>query len=58
MDKFSSNRKRDTIAVSSLEQEGWEVVIVWECETNDTHRLEHRLVSLLGTPRAFRDSTS
>ena len=59
-DKFASNRKRDTTAVSSLEQEGWEVVIIWECETNDPHRLEHRLVSLLGStrvPRTIRDST-
>ena len=60
-DKFASNRKRDTAAVSSLEQKGWEVVIVWECETKDAHRLEHRLVSLLGFTRispAFRYATS
>ena len=46
-DKFAANRKRDAVAVSHLEEAGWEVVVVWECETEDSERLKHRLVGFL-----------
>ena len=46
-DKFAANRKRDAAAVSSLEKADWEVVVVWECETEDPERLKNRLVALL-----------
>ena len=47
MDKFAANRKRDAAAVSSLERTGWEVAVVWECETEDPERLKNRLVAFL-----------
>ena len=47
MDKFAGNRKRDAVAVSNLEEAGWEVVVVWECETEDSERLKHRLAAFL-----------
>ncbi|MDE0457270.1 MAG: very short patch repair endonuclease [Chromatiales bacterium] len=47
VDKFAANRKRDAAAVSSLERAGWEVVVVWECETEDPERLKNRLVAFL-----------
>lgn len=50
-DKFSANQKRDANVVSSLQHEGWEVIVVWECETEDIDRLESRLVSFLGRNR-------
>ncbi len=50
-DKFATNRKRDTAAVAALERLGWEVAIVWECETEDAEGLLDRLVSFLeGSP--------
>ena len=45
--KFAANRKRDAAAVSCLERTGWEVAIVWECETEDGDRLKDRLVAFL-----------
>ena len=45
--KFSENRKRDASAVSSLQRQGWEVAIVWECETDDADAMKTRLVSFL-----------
>ena len=54
MDKFAANRKRDAVAVSSLERAGWEVVVVWECETEDPQRLKNRLVAFLEDYRDTR----
>lgn len=31
-EKFESNRKRDTASVLALEEMGWKVMVVWECE--------------------------
>ena len=45
--KFADNRKRNVAVVSSLEREGWEVAIVWECETNRPDTVKTRLVSFL-----------
>lgn len=50
-DKFSANQKRDANVVSSLRHEGWEVIVVWECETEDIDKLGRRLVSFLGGNR-------
>lgn len=47
VDKFTKNQERDTAAILSLEREGWEVAIVWECETEDPERLRNRLLSFL-----------
>ena len=47
-DKFMANRKRDEAAVAALKRLGWDVVIVWECETTNAEKLRSRLVSFLG----------
>jgi len=46
-EKFAANRKRDSTAVSSLEKAGWEVAVVWECETEKVDGLKERLLSFL-----------
>ena len=46
-DKFAANRKRDAVAVSCLKKAGWEVAVVWECETEDEEGLKDRLVAFL-----------
>ncbi|MDE4622191.1 very short patch repair endonuclease [Sinorhizobium meliloti] len=33
-EKFSRNVKRDERVVKQLEDEGWRVIVVWECEVN------------------------
>jgi DNA mismatch endonuclease, patch repair protein len=37
--KFSENVARDQRQRATLEAEGWRVLTIWECETNDAERL-------------------
>ena len=39
-DKFEANIKRDKRNQSELKSLGWNVVVIWECETKDIQRLE------------------
>ena len=41
--KFASNVARDLRVNHDLDQRGWHVVTVWECETRDAHKL-HQLL--------------
>src|SRR5690349_14040869 len=41
--KFESNRKRDADAVEKLREQGWSVLTVWQCETNDQQTLAEKL---------------
>lgn len=46
--KFVENTERDKAVGAQLEGLGWQVVVVWECQTNDTSlpTLEHLLASI------------
>lgn len=46
-DKFRRNVDRDAKAIQTLEAGGWEVLVVWECETKDTASLRSTLASFL-----------
>ena len=48
--KFEANRKRDAMSVSALEEMGWEVMVVWECEVSGKaqDKLLEKLVGFLG----------
>ena len=50
--KLEANRDRDAASLSALKAMGWEVMIVWECETlpKDPHGLLERLVDFLDKP--------
>ena len=56
-DKFTRNRKRDAAAVCALERAGWEVGIVWECETKDIESLAPGLMHFIdgNTERQLAD---
>jgi DNA mismatch endonuclease (patch repair protein) len=41
--KFSQNVKRDVRVRSELEALGWNIVVVWECELQDSEALAERL---------------
>lgn len=45
--KFEANVTRDKRQQQSLRDLGWDVFVVWECETQDVASLEERLVALL-----------
>lgn len=46
-DKFARNIERDARKEFELRQLGWDVAVVWECETRDTKTLESRLARWL-----------
>jgi len=41
--KFADNVRRDIEKHKRLEEQGWRVLIIWECETSDRDALENRL---------------
>jgi len=50
--KFAKNVERDQRALRLLWQAGWQVLVVWECETKDAQRLRALLAAFLtGAPR-------
>ncbi len=42
-DKRLSNVARDKKNTVSLERQGWEVLVVWECEVKNTSELQERI---------------
>jgi len=51
LEKFDSNRRRDARKIEELEQLGFEVVVVWECETRDADELRASLALRLPPAR-------
>jgi DNA mismatch endonuclease (patch repair protein) len=50
--KFAATIARDSMAVHRLMKDGWDVMVVWECETADSGALGDRLRAFLGNPRS------
>ena len=46
-EKFKENVVRDEKVTEELKGLGWKVLVVWECEISNIHKLQERLVSLL-----------
>jgi len=46
--KISRNQRRDAMTLAALQQAGWRVLVIWECETKDKDRLASTLSSFLG----------
>ncbi len=45
--KLIANKERDAANEAKLEALGWEVLVIWECETKNTGDLMDRLTSFL-----------
>ncbi|WP_082411371.1 very short patch repair endonuclease [Methylogaea oryzae] len=45
--KFAANVKRDHLTQKSLEEQGWDCLIIWECEIKDIVELSRRLQRFL-----------
>lgn len=52
--KFRSNVERDSRVVAQLEQLGWNVEIVWECEIGAVGRLEALALTILSLQESAR----
>ena len=46
--KFARNVARDSRIMAALEGDGWQALILWECELGDSAKLARRLTSFLG----------
>lgn len=49
--KLERNMERDKAALARLAAAGWDVLVIWECETKDAEALARTLTGFLGTPR-------
>lgn len=47
--KFQRNVDRDRRNEAELRAAGWQVLVVWECDTKNTEQLRDRLRQFLGT---------
>jgi DNA mismatch endonuclease (patch repair protein) len=48
--KFNAKVERDIRKEIELMVAGWEVLLIWECETKDKERLASTLLDFLGSP--------
>lgn len=46
--KLSANQERDERALSRLQELGWDVLVLWECEIENATRTQRRLQTFLG----------
>jgi DNA mismatch endonuclease (patch repair protein) len=45
--KFAENVERDKRNIRALNELGWRVLVIWECETKDAEKLEAKIHSFL-----------
>jgi DNA mismatch endonuclease (patch repair protein) len=45
--KLERNKVRDARHIEELEARGWQILVLWECETRDEERLKKRLKAFL-----------
>ncbi len=45
--KFAKNMQRDAEVAIELQVQGWQQIIIWECETRDLVKLRKRVLGLL-----------
>jgi len=48
--KFGENQARDRRVLCQLTELGWQVLVIWECETKDTAILSEKLQAFLAQP--------
>jgi DNA mismatch endonuclease (patch repair protein) len=56
--KLARNRERDTANIAALQASGWEVLVIWECETGNSVALKARLMGFLGPGVEARKQSS
>lgn len=49
-EKFAANVTRDEKALADLSEQGWDTLIIWECEAKDSDLVASRLSAHLGRP--------
>ncbi len=54
--KIAKTRTRDAMKQTALEEMGWNVLTIWQCDTKDLVTLQTRLWSFLGAPKKSIDN--
>jgi DNA mismatch endonuclease, patch repair protein len=54
-EKIAVNRGRDARNVEQLRVDGWECMVLWQCELVDLKSLETRLVAFLGPAKSAKE---
>ncbi len=49
--KLSRNKERDGQNIARLREQGWDVLVIWECETKDEASLSRRISQFLDDER-------
>lgn len=50
--KLQRNQARDRKNITALKADGWQALIIWECELKDTIAIKRRVKQFLGRARA------
>ncbi|XYK79949.1 MAG: very short patch repair endonuclease [Labrenzia sp.] len=45
--KLERNRARDKASLEALAEQGWDCLVIWECETKELSQLESRILQFL-----------
>lgn len=53
--KLERNKTRDGRNIDALRAEGWQALVIWECETRDESGLTKRLRTFLGRVKRQRE---
>lgn len=57
-EKFARNKARDQRDLARAAADGWDALVVWECETRDAEGLAGRLTGFLGAAKATERNIS
>jgi DNA mismatch endonuclease, patch repair protein len=54
--KIERNRSRDVRTIAALTEDGWNMLVIWECEMQDDHALQKRIKAFLSPNGASRSA--
>lgn len=52
--KIEANKARDERVISELKKDGWDVMVIWQCETKELEAVLTKTVRFLGVPKLLR----
>ncbi len=58
LEKFKANEARDRHVEAELRKLGWEIIVIWGCETKPQVKLSEMLINFLGRQSQSTDSVS
>lgn len=51
--KIEANKARDERVISELKRDGWDVMVIWQCETKELDAVLNKMVRFLGIPKLY-----